>query len=260
MQPSRIRQKLNAGELIITAKSNFQSPDVLEMYGRTGFDGIWLCQEHAQYDPSSLYHLIRACRLGNTDAIIRMKPGNYSDLIWVLEAGARGIMVPRVQHVDEARWIAKAMKFPPRGDRGLDGVGPEADFGLGNLKDYLEEANRESFLLIQIEDPEVIPHIDSIAATPDVDVLFVGPGDLSTALGDPGNPDNPKVIEIMKAVVAACAKHGKTAGVPAVPGTIEKYMEMGFRFFNLGSDYRFITAGLNSTREELGKRGITLGS
>lgn len=258
MEASRIRKKLDNKEVIITGKTLYQHPDAVEMFGRFGFDGMWMCLEHAQYDPATVYGLIRACRISGYDAIFRMKPANYSNLLWVLEAGTRGIMVPRVQHVDEARELAEAMKFPPMGTRGLDGVGPEADFGLRPLQEYLDEANRENFLIIQIEDPAVIPHIDAIAATPGVDVLFVGPGDLSTALGDPGNPDHPEVVEVMKEVVAACEKHGKTAAVPSAPATIRKYLDMGFRFFNVASDYRFMVAGLKNTQAELAAEGVEL--
>jgi len=258
MQPSRIREKLNHKEEIYTAKSLYQHPDLVELVGSFGFDGLWICLEHARYDPSTVYSLIRACRMAGYDAIMRIKPANYADLLWFLEAGARGLMLPRVRNLDEVREVVKMMKFPPQGCRGLDGVGPEADFGRVPLTDYMTEANRENFLIAQIEDPEVLPHIDAIAAEPGTDILFVGPSDLSLALGKPRQFEDPEIEDIMKQVIAACEKNGKVAGLPCAPEKVGYYREMGFRYFNVGSDFGFVKKGLNDTREALMEAGVSL--
>jgi 2-keto-3-deoxy-L-rhamnonate aldolase RhmA len=96
MLRSRIRQKLSRGETVLCAKAGYQDPEIVELMGTYGFDGVWICLEHRKLDPSMVGHLIRAARLGGMDAIIRTKPANYSDLIWLLEAGARAIMLPKV--------------------------------------------------------------------------------------------------------------------------------------------------------------------
>jgi 4-hydroxy-2-oxoheptanedioate aldolase len=187
--------------------------------------------------------MIQACRLGGADALIRIKPSNYTDLLWLLESGARGVMLPRVRHPDEVHEVVAAMKFPPVGRRGCDAVHVEADFGRLAMSDYLAEANRENFLVVQIEETEVVPHLDAIAATPGVDVLFVGPGDLTIGLGKFGQYDDPEVMAILKAVPAACQRHGKVAGIPCAPDQVAKYREMGYRFFNVFSDYRGVFNG-----------------
>ena len=255
MIPSLVRKKLAAGEPALTAKVCYSDPELVELMASAGFDALWICLEHKRIDPATVYAMIQACRLGGADALMRVKPANYTDLLWLLEAGARGIMVPRVRHVDEAREVVAAMKFPPEGRRGCDAIHAESNFGRTPMTDYLAQANRENFLLIQIEEPEVVPHIDAIAALPGVDVLFVGPGDLTIGLGKCGQFDDPEIVAIMRTVAESCRRHGKVAGIPCGPDQVEHYRKMGFGFFNVYSDYRGVTGGARAALEA-GRKGL----
>ena len=258
MLRSRIRQKLSRGETVLCAKAGYQDPEIVELMGTYGFDGVWICLEHRKLDPSMVGHLIRAARLGGMDAIIRTKPANYSDLIWLLEAGARAIMLPKVLTVDEVRDVIDSMKFPPLGRRGYDGVQAESGFGRIPAAEYLAQANQENVLIVQIEEAAVVPHIDAIAALPGVDLLFVGPGDLTLSLGIPGRHDDPAVLAILHQVVAACQRHGKVAAIPCAADQVAKFHAMGFRFFNTISDYRCVLNGLNKTQADLQAAGFNL--
>ena len=244
MPPSRLKQKLAAGEDVLCAKACYQDPELVELMASSGVDAIWICLEHKRLAPDTLYAMIQACRLSGADALVRVKPANYTDLLYLLESGARGIMLPRVRHPDEARAAVAAMKFPPEGRRGFDGIHAEADFGRTPAADYLAQANRENFLVVQIEEPEVVPHIEEIAALPGVDVLFVGPGDLTLGLGKFGRTDDPDVVAIVQRVAAACARHGKVAAIPCAADQVAKYRALGYRFFNVFSDFRGVSAGL----------------
>lgn len=248
MQPSFVLQKLRAGETVITAKSCYTDPELVEMIASSGYDAVWICLEHKRVDASMVYALIQASRLGGADALIRVKPSNYTDVLHLIESGARGIMLPRVKHPDEVREVVRAMKFPPLGARGYDGIHAEADFGRIPAAEYLAKANDENFLVVQIEEPEVEPHIDEIAASPGVDVLFVGPGDLTLGLGKFGKTDDPDVRDILQSVADACRRHGKVAGIPCAPEQVKGYHEMGFRFFNVMSDYRCVSNGMKAAR------------
>jgi 2-dehydro-3-deoxyglucarate aldolase/4-hydroxy-2-oxoheptanedioate aldolase len=177
-----------------------------------------------------------------------VKPTNYTDVLYLIEAGARGIMLPRVAHPDEVRAVVEAMKFPPLGRRGYDGIHAEADYGRIPAAEYLATANAQNFLVVQIEEPEVVPHLDAIAAMPGVDVLFVGPGDLTLGLGKFGQLDAPEVRAVLQDVVAACQRHGKVAAIPCAPEQVQSYREMGFRFFNVTSDYRCVFQGMKAAR------------
>ncbi|MBI5692809.1 MAG: aldolase [Verrucomicrobia bacterium] len=246
MIASTVRRKLNCGEEVLTAKSCYADPELVELIASSGFDALWICLEHKRLDPALVYSLIQACRLGGADALIRVKPANHADLLWLLEAGARGLMIPRVRHPEEVATVLAAMKFHPQGNRGSDVVHADADFGRLPLADYLAASNRETFLVVQIEEPDVVPHIDTIAAMPGVDVLFVGPGDLSLGYGQPGAHAGPEVMKVIETVAAACRRHGKRAGLPCAADQVAKYRALGFSFFNVISDYRCVMQGAKS--------------
>lgn len=244
MIESRCKKKFAAGKTAIIAKACYQDPELVELLASGGVDGIWICLEHKHISPDTLYSLIQACRLGHADAIIRIKPTSYTDIIHILEAGACGIMLPRVRHPDEIREVVEMIKFPPEGRRGCDIIHADADFGRGDTTDYFSNANRELMLVVQIEEPEVMPYIDEIASIPAVDVLFVGPGDLSLGFGNYGAIDAPAIVSVTREVAEVCSRYGKIAGIPCAPEEAAKFHAMGYRFFNVFSDYRGVAAGL----------------
>jgi 4-hydroxy-2-oxoheptanedioate aldolase len=252
MNPSRTRQKLAVGKPALCVKASYGDPELVELMSSVGFDGIWICLEHRRFDPATTESLIMACRLGGADAIIRVKPSNHTDLLCLLEVGAKGIMLPRVREPEEVRRVVAAMKFPPLGRRGFDGIHADAGFGLGSPTDYMAHANRETFLIVQIEEPEVLPHLDTIAALPGVDVLFGGPADLSLGLGKFGQPDAPELAAVVKQVAETCRRHGKVAGIPCPAAHVQRYYDLGYRFFAVLSDYRCLINGCNQVKADLG--------
>jgi 4-hydroxy-2-oxoheptanedioate aldolase len=252
MNPSRVRQKLTRGASAWCGKACYCDPELVELMGTLGLDGIWICLEHKRLDPATTYSLIQACRLGGADAIMRVKPANYSDLLPLLEAGAKGIMLPRVRGPEEVREVIAAMKFPPLGRRGYDAIHADARFGLNSPNDYMAQANRETLLMVQVEEPEVVPHLDAIAALPGVDVLFVGPADLSLGFGKFGQPQAPELTAAVQQVAAVCQRHGKIAGIPCAPEQVAQFHQMGYRFFNVMSDYRCLMDGFSQAKAKLG--------
>ena len=259
MHISIVRKKLTNKEPVFCCKTLYKDPSLIELAGLIGFDCLWICNEHIGLDPSQMENIIRACRISGIDAMIRTKPGTYRDLLHPLEMGASGIMLPRVKNAQEVRQVVKDMKFAPLGRRGADGVNIDADFGLMNFKDYLKKANDNNFLVVQIEDPETLEHIEEISEVEGVDVIFIGPGDLSIGLGVPGEIEHQQVQKAAQRVAAACRKNGKVAGIAC--GSLEmvqKYRDQGFLFLTGGSDYKIIKNGLLELREQVLDLGFTL--
>lgn len=254
MRNSFVKARLKLGQSVYVVKAAYRDPSVVELMGNLGFDCVWICNEHIAIDRSTLDAMLRAARAGNIDAMVRVRPGSYSDLIQVLEMGANGLMIPQSQSAGEVRSIVKECKFPPLGERKLDGIGADSKFGLLNLNEYLEQANRETFMVIQIENHSAIQEIDEIAAIDGVDVLFLGPGDLSLALGIPGQIDAPPMLKICQEVLDACRRHNKVPGIAC--GTseqVEKFFQMGFRFICGTSDFRLVKRGLLLERQLMEK-------
>jgi 4-hydroxy-2-oxoheptanedioate aldolase len=156
----------------------------------------------------------------------------------LLEDGAAGLMIPHVGTPDEARALVRAIKFPPLGDRGFCGGGRDADFWVGKPEDYTDRANHETFLTVQIETPDALAQVDAIAAVPGVDILFLGPGDMSLRLGCTAAVNDPRMLEVQKQIAAAARKHGKAWGRP-VGGAADArtIIELGAQLVAFGSEF-----------------------
>lgn len=202
---------------------------------KAGFDAVWLDAEHNTWDRRELQRMITLHHLANIDCIVRTGSRNPNDLYHLLEDGATGLMIPLVNTAAEAADLAAAVKFPPLGQRGLDGASLDNNFYLDDVAAYPATANNETVLIVQIESPEAIANVDAIAGTPGVDGLFLGPGDISLRLGCPMDWNNPQMSAAEDAVAAAAAKHGIAWGRPG--GNAEQIKRIA------GKDGRLIATG-----------------
>jgi 2-keto-3-deoxy-L-rhamnonate aldolase RhmA len=259
MTKSRVLQKLRAGDFVRTAGiSRVMDPWLTEMVGRIGYDLVWLDLEHRPFGYETIDPISLACRATGMDLMVRIRKTGYDAPMRALEFGANGIMVPHCRSASEARQWADWVRFPPSGKRGLDGAGADADFGLADPHAYLKHANEEIFLVVQIEDREAIECVEEIAAVPGVDLLFVGPGDLSLSYGVPFQFEHPLLQEAMGRVDRAVRKAGKWWGTTSgSPEAAQKALDMGARMITAGVDHVFLMRGFQQSFEQYGKISIT---
>jgi 4-hydroxy-2-oxoheptanedioate aldolase len=236
MRPSRVLKKLRNGEVVTSIKHNLTDPRAVEISAMSGFDCIWLCMEHTSASWSALEAQIYAAKAWDTDVLIRVPRGSYSDYVKPLELDASGIMVPHIMSADDAKHVARMTRFHPIGLRPADGGNADGAYCAIPFTDYIKQANEERFVIVQIEDPEPLDQLDEICAVPGIDMIFFGPGDFSQAIGAPGQMDHPKIAEARKLVAAAARKHGKFAGTVSSPDAIGSIIEMGYQFINCASD------------------------
>jgi 4-hydroxy-2-oxoheptanedioate aldolase len=225
------------------------------MIGLLGFDCLWICNEHGAVDWDRLGHLIRTATMNDMDTMIRTSKGSYTDFVRPLELGAAGLMIPHCMSTQDAKEIARMTRFHPIGRRPLDSGNSDGHYCMIPLSEYLRNANENTFIIVQIEDPEALDSIEEIAAVPGIDALFIGPADLSHGLGVPGQVDHPQVNETIRRVADACRKNGKAWGLPVRPESASKYLEMGARFLASGAD----VLGLQQYYRDLRKRFEDLG-
>lgn len=242
MRSSRVLRKLRAGQLVGSIKLNLGDPRVADIAARSGVDCIWVCREHVPNDLREVEAAIMAAKAYDVDTLVRVPRGSYSDLIHPLEMDATGIMVPHVMSAADARQVARQTRFHPLGRRPLDGGNADGAYCQLPLCDYLEQANRERFVIVQIEDPEPLDELDAIAAVEGIDMLFFGPGDFSHAIGQAGQMDAPAVIDARKRVAAAARRHGKFAGTVGAFENFGAMVDMGYQFFNLTADVTTLAA------------------
>ena len=236
MRPSRVLAKLRAGKVASCVKLNLADPRVAEIAALCGVDCVWLDREHVPCDLSAIENQIRAAKIYNVDTVVRVPRGSYSDLIHPLEMDAAGIMVPHVMSLDDARRVAWQTRFHPIGRRAVDGGNADGSYCMISTKDYMRSANRERFVIVQIEDPEPMQELDQIAQVDGIDMLFFGPGDFSQGIGDPGNVTNPRIDEARRQIAEAARRHGKFAGTVASCDTLAATVAMGYQFISIGAD------------------------
>lgn len=236
-KPNRVLARMRTGGTVLCCSlTPICSPKVAELIGLTGFDCLWIDMEHQDFDYDQASAACLACRATGIEPMIRIRREGRHSAARAFETGATGIMVPHCMGAEDARAIVRDARFAPIGLRGLDGVEPSAAYGLIPVRDYMAWANRETFVVVQIEDREAVEDIDGIAAVPGIDLLFVGPGDLSQSYGVPGDTGHPLIQQAVRAVADAAARQGKFWGGPAgTAARAREWMEMGALFLNTTS-------------------------
>jgi 2-dehydro-3-deoxyglucarate aldolase/4-hydroxy-2-oxoheptanedioate aldolase len=247
-----IKQRLAQGEVVmICSVGRVLHHNFLQILGiQGGFHGVWFDLEHIGNTIESLEIASMACRSQGLDSFVRLAPTDYAAITRALECGASGVMAAQVRTADEARQIVRWAKFHPLGLRGLNTGGWDAQFTKIPAKQFCEQANRDTFVAIQIETAEAVEEAAEIASIPEVDLLFVGPADLSQNLGVPGDFWNPRCLEAVERVAAACKQHGKPWGVvPADPKYAEWCVERGCRMLSPASDVKVVVAGVQGVKQ-----------
>ena len=239
-----LRERVLAGELLAGTFCNIGSHITTEMAGNAGFDWLLLDLEHGAGDQSELVHQLQAATAADTPALVRIAWNEPWRFKRVLDSGAAGVMVPWVSTVEEAQAAATAMRYFPHGVRGAatliraNGFGRERD-------EYLETANDGLLTVVQIETRQAVENAAAIAAVDGVDVLFVGPFDLSIGLGIGGRFDHPEFLAALQQVVAGARGAGKAAGILLQrPDQVAATIERGFSFIALGSDGGLVSSGM----------------
>jgi 4-hydroxy-2-oxoheptanedioate aldolase len=230
------------------------SPKLIEIVGTHGeFDGLWLDIEHAGLSMKDVEIATLAAKAYGLDHFVRLPATDYASIMRPLEAGAGGVMVSMIRSPEEAERAVRWAKFWPRGERGMNGGNRDGRFGLTPIGEYAAKANAETFVGIQIETKGAIESAAEIAAIPDVDLLFVGPADISQVLGVPGDFENPKCLETIEGIAEACRKAGKPWGIVPRGGDYAARMErLGCQMFVLGFDIHALHAGIRAAKERYG--------
>jgi len=236
IRKSRVLRVLREGRVANCFKMNFSDPRAVELVSKFGFDCVWTCMEHVGNNWSTIEAQVWAAKGYDVDVLCRVSRGGYSDYVKPLEMDASGIMVPHVMSPEDATRVVSMTKFPPIGRRAVDGGNADGGYCTVPFLDYLKGANRERFVILQIEDPETEDKLEEIAAVPGYDILFFGPGDFSVAIGEPGNSGHPRVASMRKRVAEAAVKYGKFAGTVAQPANRQELIDMGYTFLSMGAD------------------------
>ena len=249
-----LRSRIRAGDTLLGSFADLASPLAAELLGRAGFDWTVLDLEHGESTEADLLAMLYAVQTTPMAAIVRAQSAERLRVGRALDLGAAGIMLPQLQSVDEVRAAVSYLRYPPVGQRGVALRTRGADMGALAHGDVARVVNERIVGIVQIESPGTVSDAGAIAALAEVDVLFVGPADLSHGLGVPGRFDDPTYLDALRTVVAACERHGKAAGILIYDAAaLPRHLDLGFRFIGLGSEGSFVSAGATAMLRAAGR-------
>ena len=249
-----VKVALREGRPVIGLTVTIPSTDVVVQAASLGFDFVWIEMEHSPITLETAHNMILATKGEKLVPIVRIPVNEMWTAKRAMDAGALGVVFPFTNSVELARRAVAACKYPPLGDRGS---GP----GIASLRwpapgGYADFADQNILVIVIIERKQAVDQIDEIASVPGIDVLFIGPNDLSHSYGFRGRQE-PPVVEAIAKVVAAAKRHKLPVGrVAGTPEQTAEYIKQGFTFFQAASELRFMAAGATPLLESLGKKAV----
>lgn len=235
---ARLRQ---GGTAVGTMVSEMRSEEIAYVLAAAGFDFLVVDTEHGSADYETIQRISRAARSAGIAPLVRVPDIGYPFIARVLDAGALGVMVPHVETAADAREIVRCVKYPPVGERGFGLRSAVTDYRGASVADTIEWSNTETMIMAQVESRRCLDHLDEIAAVPEIDVLLIGPTDLSISLGVPGQMLHPTMQEAYRRVVEVANRHRRAAGIhPSDIKVVQHGRDLGMRLLMYASDIRML--------------------
>jgi 2-keto-3-deoxy-L-rhamnonate aldolase RhmA len=233
-----LKKRLKMGELVVGLMvSELRNPNFVNMLALNGYDFFIIDNEHGAYSPETVSDIIAAARGVGIAPIVRIPEIRRETILKPLDSGAAGLLVPLVNTAEQAREVIFHAKYPPIGNRGVALRRPHSLYRKVGAADYLRQANDETLIAVQAETPQSIRNLNEITTVPGIDVVFVGPFDLSVSLGIPGEVNHPREIEAIDKILAVCLPKKIDVGIQLfdVP-SIKSWVQKGMRLISYSSD------------------------
>ena len=212
MKKNNLKEALEEGKNVFGPFMKFTDPAAVEIMGFAGFDFVIIDAEHGPISIQSAQNMIRAAETANITPIIRVSSNDEALILRALDIGAQGIEIPQINSKSQAIKAVKSVKYSPQGERGVCRYVRATNYSSMDKFKYFKSANEETMIIAHIEGVEGINNLDEILSVPRIDVIFIGPYDLSQSLGIPGEVNNPLVTEKMKEVVLKCKQNKIAVG------------------------------------------------
>jgi len=260
LRENRVAGALRRNEVVLgTMVQEVRSPAIAQLLARSGLDFMFIDMEHGAYNIETVADILKVARLAGIVPMVRVPDPNYFLLSRPLDAGAMGLMVPRIESRETVEQIVHSVKYPPLGTRGCSIFKGHSDYAPDiDLRKFTNFQNDQVLVILQIERKEAIDRIEELAAIPGVDVCLVGPNDLTLSLGA-DSPRDQVVLEAIERVILACQNAGIASGIHV--GNLEAlktWMRKGMRMIMYSSDLGFILAGASEAAQELRTAAQTL--
>lgn len=246
MPVNTFKLRLQSGEAQIGLWLGLADPYCAELAANAGFDWLLIDGEHAPNDLRGMLGQLQAVAPYPSHPVIRPVIGDTALIKQVLDIGVQTLLVPMVESAEQARELVRAIHYPPNGVRGVGSALARAS-RWNSIPGYLDKADEQMCLLVQIENQEGLANLDAIAAVEGVDGVFIGPADLSASMGFRGNPGHPDVQAAIEDAIARIQKAGKAAGILSADQKLaRRYIELGAAFVAVGVDTTVLMRGLQT--------------
>jgi 4-hydroxy-2-oxoheptanedioate aldolase len=243
VRPNTTKAKLKAGQTVLGCFVRYPDASLIEMLGYQDWDFLVFDGEHGVIEPRDCEHMVRAAELRGVTPIVRATTNMPPIILRYMDTGAQGVHVPWVNSGAEAEAVVRAVKYHPRGIRGLASV-RAADFGQrAPFGEYVHQANAETLVVVHIETLEAVKRLPEIVAVDGLDVIFIGPTDLSHSLGVPGEVEHPKVQAAMQEIVDTVARTDLALGIMVGSAqAARQWRERGARYITVGLESLLVPA------------------
>lgn len=242
-----LKKKISKGEVALGAFVKINSPNIVEILGLVGFDFIIVDCEHSNFGYPDVENMIRAADGVGLSSIIRLSGSSDEHILHALDSGASGVQIPSLSNVTEVKDAVSYTKYYPAGIRGLSFNQRAAMYGLAEKNSYVRSSNEGTTVVVHVENKTMADQIQELCKIPQVDVLFIGPADLSQSMGKPGETGDPEVLAVIEKVFVTAAQYGKCVGIyVASLSDLEKYVKMGATYIVWRSD---VTIFANAAKE-----------
>lgn len=247
---TKMIKKLRKNQPVFGTFVKVNEPRLIESFGRAGFDYVILDAEHGTYNFNQLENMVRAADIADLSTVIRVPDCTEYSILHSLDVGAGGVQVPSLRDIEIAKAGARFSKYYPLGIRGICTDQRANDYGFNNATEYFKYANENSLLIYQVETKEMVDQIEELCKIDLVDVLFIGPGDLSQSLGKPGQMDAPEVMDAIRYVCKVGLEHNKIVGTIVMdPSGFRQFIDMGMLFMSIGTDMMIFNKALTDTAQ-----------
>lgn len=245
---NHFKARLKAGERQIGLWNTLPDSGLVELLANCGYDWLLIDSEHSPMDPATVMPLLQASDGYPTSTVVRPGWNDKVEIKRLLDLGAQTLLVPYVQDAEEARAAVAAVRYPPKGLRGVSGGSRASRYGA--ITDYVQRAGEEICLLVQVETTEAAERIEEIAAVDGVDGIFIGPADLAASMGYPGEPGHPEVRKAVCDAVRRIVATGQPAGfLSGDQGYVQEVAAAGATFLAVGVDSALLRQHAMALRE-----------
>lgn len=249
LPPNRFKAALAAGKSQIGIWNSIGGNMVAELLASSGYDWILVDTEHAPVETVEVLPALQAIAgFPDVSAVVRASSNDQVEIKRLLDMGAQSLMIPCVETVEEAQAAVRAMRYPPRGARGMAGMVRATVYG--QVENYVADCENELCLIVQIETAKAVRNLEAIAQTDGVDGIFIGPADLSASLGYPGQPGHPEVHAVIHDIIARAAQIGVPSGILWLnPDEMRAYCDAGTQINAVGLDASSLANAVRHLRQ-----------